>query len=393
MRYKVIKEHRSYCTKALDDEFFAFYTRDLTGQTAQKPEDKRSIGVVNALAGEMMGKVYVATMFPPEAKIEMLEMVNETLEVMKKSIGVSTWLTPDTKEKALQKLSKFKVKIGYPDKWKDYSAFDVVGGDSLYTIAKKAHAWHQKTEFEAKLNSVLDRTEWRMTPQTVNAYFMPTQNEICFPAAIIQPPFFNRHETSIDFDFGAERSLAPKADFRAAANFGAIGAVIAHEITHGYDDQGRQFDGDGNLQEWWTHADDTLFREQSKLMTKQAERYIFCDNGKEHRQNPGLTLGENLADLGGLSLSLKALKIRLDSQNATPEEVKASLRIAFKAWANVWKTNMKSERRVALLATDPHAPCDFRGNIVKNMAEFHDVFEVVKGDGMWLPENERLRMW
>lgn len=326
---------------------------------------------------------------------------------MKKSIGVSTWLTSETKEKALQKLSKFKVKIGYPDKWKDYSAFDVVGGDSLYTIAKKAHAWHQKTEFEAKLNSVLDRTEWRMTPQTVNAYFMPTQNEICFPAAIIQPPFFNRHETSIDFDFGAERSLAPKADFRAAANFGAIGAVIAHEITHGYDDQGRQFDGDGNLQEWWTSEDDKLFREQSKLMTKQAERYIFCDNGKEHRQNPGLTLGENLADLGGLSLSLKALKIRLDSQNATPEEVKASLRIAFKvssviqtivgclnhcvsdldcphvthdcsfysfqAWANVWKTNMKSERRVALLATDPHAPCDFRGNIVKNMAEFHDV--------------------
>ena len=231
------------CKKELNDEFFDFYSRKLSGQEEQKPAEKRSIGIVNQYAGEMMGKVFVATEFPPECKAEVSRMITDTIEVMKESIHNADWLTPATRDKALLKLAKFRVKIGYPDVWKDYSDFDVKTGDSLYIISKKAVAWKLRTEFFEKLNSVLDRNEWHMTPQTVNAYFSPTQNEIVFPAAILQPPFYHRSADTVDFDVGSETAFAtadaPMAehlagfDVAAAANFGGIGAVIAHEITHG----------------------------------------------------------------------------------------------------------------------------------------------------------------
>ena len=245
-----------------------------------------------------------------------------------------------------------------------------------------------------KLNSVLDREEWRMTPQTVNAYFMPTQNEIVFPAAILQPPFFHKDSSTIDFDTKDERLLDQNMDLSVPANFGGIGAVIAHEITHGYDDKGRKFDGDGNLNDWWTKEDAELFTGKTEIMAKSAEKYQFIDtqdNNKVYKMNPKLCMGENLADLGGLSLSLQALLKSLNGQSA--DVIKASLRILFKSWANVWKLNIKKDSRINRLTTDPHAPCEFRANLVQHMDEFYDAFDVVEGDAMFLEKDCRVRMW
>ena len=228
--------------------FLIFIVANYPDKNEQKPEDKRSIQTVNGYAGEMMGKVYVAQFFPEKYKKDIKEMIQEMIGVMENSIDHNDWLTPPTKKKALVKLSKFNVKIGYPDVWKDYSDFDVKPGDTLYDISKKATKWTLRVDFYDKLNSVLDRNEWHMTPQTVNAYFSPTQNEIVFPAAILQPPFYCKTGEDIDFDIDDEINIAnTNYDFTPAVNFGGICAVIAHEITHGYDDKGRKFDGNGNL--------------------------------------------------------------------------------------------------------------------------------------------------
>ena len=399
MQYKIVAKFFSFCSKALDDEFFDFFQRKLGGQAEQKPEEKRSINIVNAYAGEMMGKVFVGKYFPPESKANVRALIDETLAIMKSSLESNDWLTKATKEKALAKLARFRTKIGFPDEWKDYSDFDATMGDSLYDIAKKAKRWALRVEFYEKLNSVLDREEWRMTPQTVNAYFMPTQNEIVFPAAILQPPFYHKDSSTIDFDTTEENALVEGADvdMTTAANFGGIVAVIAHEITHGYDDKGRKFDGDGNLNDWWTEEDGALFKLKTDIMAKSAERYKFVDveseEKKEYEMNPQLTMGENLADLGGLSLSLQALLKRLKEQGASDKVRKASLRILFKSWANVWKQNIKKDRRIQLLTLDPHAPTDFRGNLVQHMSEFYESFDIKDGDAMWIPESERVRMW
>jgi len=399
LQYKIIRRLQSVCTKELDDEFFDFYSRKLSGTETQKPPEKRSIARVNQYAGEMMGKVFVATMFPPESKAEVGGMIQETIDVMKGSITNSDWLTKETQEKALVKLEKFRVKIGYPDVWKDYSDFDVKAGDSLYVISKKAVAWQLRVEFFEKLNSVLDRNEWHMTPQTVNAYFSPTQNEIVFPAAILQPPFYHQSAATVDFEHADEDVIAAgdaTFDLAAAANFGGIIAVIAHEITHGYDDQGRKFDGEGNLNDWWTEADGELFKKKTSIMTSQAKGYSYVDaedGGKTYDMNPELTMGENLADLGGLSLALGVLKKRLASGKASDGAIKASMRALFKSWATIWKLNIKKDSRIQRLTTDPHAPCEFRGNLVNNMDEFYDVFGVKEGDAMYIPPEQRLRMW
>ena len=412
LQYKALRRCSSFCTKELDDEFFDFYSRTMTGQADQKPPDKRSIGAVNAFAGEMMGKVFVARLFPPECKADVRGMIDETLTVMRGSIESADWLTPATRQKAVAKLAKFNVKIGYPDKWKDYSDFDPQAGDSLHAVAMKATAWKLRTELYDKINSVLDRTEWRMTPQTVNAYFMPTQNEIVFPAAILQPPFYHKSDATVDFDVDAERAMVTGGSgaaagagagfsLMAAANFGGIGAVIAHEITHGYDDKGRKFDGDGNLNDWWSEEDATLFKAKCDIMERQAGTYTFVDEedgGKTYKQNPQLTMGENLADLGGLSLSLKALAQRLNAGGgagaaAQADVARASMRVAFKSWAAIWKLNIKKDNRINRLTTDPHAPCDFRGNLVNHMDEFYACFGVSPGDGMYVKPEDRLRMW
>lgn len=395
MQYKIIKSFHGFCTKELDDEFFDFYSRKLGGQEKEKPEDKRSIGIVNSYAGEMMGKLFVEKYFTQTSKTKMEKLVGNVLDIMDESLKTNDWLTDETKKTAVDKLTTFTSKIGYPDQWKDYSDFDITLGDSLYDISKKARKWSLRVNFFEKINSVLDREEWRMTPQTVNAYFMPTQNEIVFPAAILQPPFFHHDANSVDFDISDELAMVEDLDVVTPCNYGGIGAVIAHEITHGYDDKGRKFDGDGNLNDWWSDADGELFQKKTDIMVNSVEKYVYKDeeNDKEHKMNPQLTMGENLADIGGLSLSMKALIKHLSENNANQIRIRASLRVFFKSWANVWKQNIKKDRRVMLLAVDPHAPTDFRGNLVQHIDEFYDVFDITESDPMYLEPKDRMKMW
>jgi predicted metalloendopeptidase len=404
LQYKVIQAFGVYTTKELDDEAFDFFSRKLTGQKDQQPNDKQSIEFVNGYAGEMMGKVYVSKYFPESCKQDVRSSIEEVLRVMRESIKRNDWLTEPTKEKALVKLDKVSVKIGYPDVWKDYSDFDVKEGDSLYDISKKATKWALKVEFFDKINNVLDRTKWLMTPQTVGAYFMPTQNEIVFPAAILQPPFYCRSPDEIDFDYSDERmmieELKPECketgyDFTLAANLGGIGAVIAHEITHGYDDEGRKFDGDGNLNDWWTEDDAKLFTSKAAVMGEQAKEHKFDDpeDSKEYRMNPELTMGENLADLGGMSLALQTLTSRLRVSGASDEEIRVNQRVLFKSFANILKENANKDFLINQLTTDHHAPHHFRVNLVKNMDEFYTAFDIKETDKMYLPPAKRVRMW
>lgn len=405
LQYKLICSFKGFCTQEIDEEFFDFFSRKLNGQTKQKPEDKRSIQLVNGYAAEMMGKVFVAHYFPEIYKKDIRESIQEILGIMKISLKRNDWLTETTKEKALQKLDKFNVKVGYPDVWKDYSEFDVKEGDTLYDISKKASKWGLRTEFFGKLNSVLDRNEWLMSPQTVNAYFMPTQNEIVFPAAILQPPFYCKTIQDIDFDLSAEYKSAEALgysevdidrDFVRSANFGGIGAVIAHEITHGYDDSGRKFDGDGNLNDWWTEEDTKLFTEKTNVMAEQTKKYVFVDHedsDKEYKLNAQLTMGENLADLGGLSLALQAMTQRLRTRGCDVMYIKVNQKVLLKSFANIWKQNQKKDSKINQLTTDPHAPEDFRANLVSNMDEYYDVFGVSDLDQMYIPPAKRVRMW
>ena len=395
MQYQIIQSFHGFCTKELDDEFFDFYSRKLGGQQEPKPEIKRSIGIVNSYAGEMMGKLFVKKYFSEDSKENMQKLVDNVLNIMNESLKTNDWLTNETKNKAVDKLKTFTSKIGYPDVWKDYSDFDIQIGDSLYEISKKAKKWSLRVDFFDKINSVLDRDEWRMTPQTVNAYFMPTQNEIVFPAAILQPPFFHSSKDTIDFDITDELSMVENLDVVTPTNYGGIGAVIAHEITHGYDDKGRKFDADGNLNDWWCEEDGELFKKKTEIMVNSVSRYIYKDeeDGKEHKMNAELTMGENLADIGGLSLSMKALLKHLSNNNADDITVKASLRVFFKSWANVWKQNIKKDKRIMLLNVDPHAPTDFRGNLVQHIDHFYNVFDIKETDNMYLKPEDRMKMW
>jgi putative endopeptidase len=403
IQYKIIKNFGGFCTKELDEELFDFYSRKLGGQQKQKSDDKRSIGIVNGYAGEMLGKLYVEKYFPETSKKVMGNMITNVLDVMNKSLTSSNWLTDITKQKAVAKLSRFKSKIGYPDIWKDYGDFNIKVGDSLYDISKKARKWRLRVDFFEKINSVLDREEWHMTPQTVNAYFSPIQNEIVFPAAILQPPFFHRNTETIDFDISEEIEMIGKAygydsdkfDFVTPCNYGGIGAVIAHEITHGYDDKGRKFDGDGNLNDWWTEEDTKLFTDKTEIIVDSVEKYVYkpLDENKEYKMNAQLTMGENLADIGGLSLSMKALLKHLHYKNADSLTIKMSLRVFFKSWANVWKQNIKKDRRIMLLNMDPHAPTDFRGNLVQHIDEFYYAFDIKESDKMFLEQKYRMNMW
>lgn len=393
LQYHVIKSAASFCTKPLDLEFFDFYSRKLNGVQEQKTPEKRSVGIVNSWLGELLGKIYVQRFFSENDKCHVKDMVQDVLRVMQRSLQNNDWLTDSTKQLALQKLAKFVVKIGYPDKWKDYSLLDFQQGDSLFTLQQKINSFDFQTEFLDKINSKKDKTKWEMTPQTVNAYFHPMNNEIVFPAAILQPPFYMSSLASTELALPAGFQDALKArEWLQAINFGAIGAVIAHEITHGYDDQGRKFNHEGNIMDWWQPADAELFAAKSKLMDAQAEKWSFVEPGPSptsHSLNPQLTRGENLADLGGLSLACQGLLHRLGN---SPQR-KELLQLFFCSWANVWKVKQTPAYTVQQLATDPHAPTPFRANLVKNIDAFHETFEVNPGDAMWLAPEDRVKMW
>jgi len=389
MKYNVIKWGGSYCTKALDEEIFDFHSRRIGGQKEQKSHEKRTVGVVNAWAGELLGKVYVDRFFSAEDKTTLQGMIGEVLDVMRKSLKSNDWLTEPTKEKALAKLAKFTTKIGFPDKWKDHSRLGFVEGDSLLELRRKVAAFELQSEFYEKLNTPKDKTKWEMHPHQVNAYFHPLNNEIVFPAAILQPPFY--HKSLHQVQFCLEEESGP--EHLAAVNFGAIGAVIAHEITHGYDDQGRKFDDCGNVRDWWQEADAALFTAKTQLMKKQAEQYVYVDsgNGTEHKMNGDLTMGENLADLGGMSLAVQALEERLKGVDA--ESAKLFLQLFFRSWANVWKSKNTNADNVKKLSTDPHAPPSFRCNLVKNVDSYYTAFDVAEGSANYLPKELRVQMW
>ena len=394
MCYKIISSCRSFCSKELDDEFFHFYQHNLGGQKRQKSQEKRSVEIVNAFAGELLGRLFVEQYFSEDSKSKVKDMILDIINVMNISLQDNNWLTDSTKEKAIKKLSGFKSKIGYPDIWKSYDDFNPVVGDSLYQIKLKAKRWSYQRNFLDKINTVLDRNEWRMNPQTVNAYFMPTQNEIVFPAAILQAPFFHVNVNTIDFDIDEEKTKLDHNFVLMSVNYRGIGAVIAHEITHGYHDKGRKFDNEGNLNDWWCKEDEKLFNSKTQKIVDSVLNYRYVDSdGKEHLMDEKLTMGENLADIGGLSLSLKGLLGQLKDNNVTEETKMLCLRVFFKSWANIWKQNINAEKRLMLLKTDPHGPTDFRGNLVQHMDEFYSSFNITTGDPMYLEPDKRMKMW
>mmetsp|Transcript_18885 Transcript_18885/g.24664 ORF Transcript_18885/g.24664 Transcript_18885/m.24664 type:complete len:738 (-) Transcript_18885:176-2389(-) len=390
LQYRIIRFSSSFCTKDLNEEFFDFYSRKLHGQEEQKSHEKRSMSLVNAWLGELMGKVYVSKYFSEQDKTNVEGMIEDILGIMADSLRTNDWLTEETKTKAAKKLERFVVKIGYPSKWKEYDSLTFADGDDLFKMHAKVNAFEYEKEFAEKVNTPKDKTEWHMTPQTVNAYFHPLNNEIVFPAAILQPPFYANSLDHVDFDFGTSERTD---DMLLAINFGGIGAVIAHEITHGYDDQGRKFDADGKLNNWWGDEDLELFKSKTNTMLKQAESYVYKDsqNSKEHRMNGELTMGENLADLGGLSLACKGMLARLRGRNTADRQL--LLQLFFKSWANVWKIKQTNEYSIQQLATDPHAPAPFRGNLVKNNEYFYEAFPVKEGDAMFLKPEDRVSMW
>ena len=354
----------------LPDEFvelnFDFYGRTLNGTPELRARWKRGVSLVEGALGEAVGKEYVARHFPPESKAQMDELVANLLAAYRVSISELDWMTEETKQRAYAKLEKFTPKIGYPNKWRDYSKLAIRADDLLGNVMATS-VYETDRELD-KIGSPVDKEEWHMLPQTVNAYYNPGTNEICFPAGILQRPFF-----------------APDAE--PAENYGGIGAVIGHEIGHGFDDQGAQFDGDGNMVDWWTADDKAAFEVKTKALIAQYDVFEPRDLPGEH-VNGALTVGENIGDLGGLTIAHTAYLI--SQGGSAPVEDRERL---FLNWAFVWRTMRRKEQMQQLITVDPHSPAEFRANIVRNLEEFHDVFGTQPGDGLWLDPSERVRIW
>jgi putative endopeptidase len=353
-------------------EDFEFSSKTLLGTPEILPRWKRGVALVEASLGQAVGKLYVEKFFPPEAKEKMKVLVANLIEAYRVDIQALDWMSAETKKKALEKLSKFTPKIGYPDKWRDYSKLEIKR-DDLVGSQRRVAEFVLNYQLN-KLGKPVDRSEWIMTPQTVNAYYNPGMNEIVFPAAILQPPFFDL-----------------KAD--DAVNYGGIGAVIGHEIGHGFDDQGAKYDGDGNLKDWWTAEDKKEFQKRTKALIEQY-------NAFEPRQLPGqhvngaLTIGENIGDLGGLTIAYKAYMISLKGKDSPTIDGFTGPQRLFIGWAQVWRAKYRDAALSRRLATDPHSPPEFRCNgVVRNLTEFYDAFGVIEGDKLWMPAKDRVRIW
>lgn len=373
LRWRVIHARAFLLTDDLVAEDFAFYGRLLSGTEQIRDRWKRAVSVVESLMGDAVGKLYVARHFPPHAKERMDELVANIREAYRVSINSLDWMTPQTREKALAKLDKFTPKIGYPKKWRDYSAL-VITRDDLYGNYQRGYAVEYDREM-AKLGGPVDRDEWFMTPQTVNAYYNPGMNEIVFPAAILQPPFFD-------------------ADADDAANYGGIGAVIGHEIGHGFDDQGAKYDGDGNLVDWWTDQDRTEFGARTKKLIEQYDEYVPRQLGNGHHVNGAFTVGENIGDLGGLSIALLAYRLSLKGKEAPVIDGLTGEQRVFFGWAQVWRTKSRDAEAIRRLAIDPHSPPEFRCNgVIRNMDAFYEAFDVTEDDELYLAPEHRVRIW
>lgn len=380
LTWQVIRSRAPYLTQEIHDAWFDFFSRKISGATEERARWKRGVSVVTNAMGEALGKLYVQRHFPPEYKAKMEQLVDDLLEAYRRSITELDWMGEETKQRALKKLATFNPKIGYPEKWKDYSSLNI--SDDLVANLRAAQNFAADEDI-AKLGKPMDRDEWYMFPQTVNAYYNPVWNEIVFPAAILQPPFFD-----------------PNAD--DAWNYGGIGAVIGHEIGHGFDDQGSKFDELGRLNNWWTNADRAAFEERTKSLIDQYDAYTPAQLGEdsEHHVNGALTIGENIGDLGGVTIALKAYDIALKRQGRAGLAdapviggVSGAQRL-FYSYARIWRSKARDEYAITLLAIDPHSPAEFRCNgVVRNVDAFAEAFDVSEGDKLYLAPDKRVRIW
>ena len=371
LKWNIVRNCSSYLSSDFEKEHFDFYGKVLSGKTKMQPRWKRVLAAVNGGLGEAVGQLYVAKYFPAESKAIMVELVNNLRTSLKERIQNLTWMSKETKANALAKLEAMNVKIGYPDKWRDYSKL-TVSRESYVKNALNSDKFDFAFEM-GKVGKAVDRTEWGMTPQTVNAYYSPNMNEIVFPAAILQPPFFSK-------------------DADAAVNYGAIGTVIGHEMTHGFDDQGRQFDKKGNLTDWWTDADADNFTKQTAILVDQYNKFKILDtlhvNGK-------LTLGENIADFGGITISLNALKSVLKKTgDSTKIDGFTPMQRFFMSFAQVWRTSIRDKEQMRLLKEDVHSPGVARTNaVVRNVPEFYTAFNIKSNDPLFIAPENRAKIW
>jgi putative endopeptidase len=368
---RVIRAAAPYLSSDFVDENFEFYGRTLSGTPELRARWKRGVAFVEGSVGEAVGEQYVARHFPPRAKEMMVELVANLLEAYRRNIESLDWMGEETKQRAYRKLETFRPKIGYPDEFRDYSALEVSPDDLLANV--RAVAAFETDRELGKLGGPVDRDEWFMLPQHVNAYYNPGMNEICFPAGILQPPFFD-------------------ADADPAENYGGIGAVIGHEIGHGFDDQGSQYDELGNMDNWWTAEDRAAFQQRADMLIAQYDAYEPAELPGEH-VNGALTVGENIGDLGGITIALKAYLISREGQDDREVDGLTGTQRVFLNFAHVWRGKRRKEQMLQLLTVDPHSPAEFRANIVRNLDEFHAAFGTAPGDGLWLDPQDRVRIW
>lgn len=370
LRFQVLDSAAPYLTSDFVDAHFALYRKQLGGVPEQEPRWKRGVDLTGGVLGEIVGQLYVAKHFKPEAKQRMDELVGNLMKAYEISIKDLTWMGDDTKKRALEKLHKITPKIGYPNKWKDYSKLEVKADDLIGNLQRASAVEHER-EIK-KLGQPIDREEWAMTPQTVNAYYMPPKNEIVFPAAILQPPFF---------DFEADD----------AVNYGGIGAVIGHEISHGFDDQGSNYDGDGNLTDWFSKDDKESF---NALKDRIFNQYAAYEPLPGKTLDGKLTMGENIADLSGMAIAYKAYLISLDGKEAPVIDGYTGPQRFFLGWGQIWRRLYREEELVRRIATDPHSPSEYRANgPVTNFQPFYEAFGVKPGDKLYKKPESRIQIW
>ncbi|QYF95977.1 M13 family peptidase [Massilia sp. PAMC28688] len=368
--WQLVRSYAPYLSKDFVDANFDFYGTTLTGVTENQPLWKRGVGVVEGAMGEAVGKQYVQKHFPAERKARMEVLVKNLLEAYRQSIDTLDWMGPETKKQAQAKLATFRPKIGYPSKWRDYSALKVAPDDLVGNMMRASQFGVQRGI--NKLGKPIDREEWGMTPQTVNAYYSPTMNEIVFPASILQPPFF---------DMNADD----------AVNYGAIGGVIGHEISHGFDDSGSQYDGDGNLRDWWTAEDRAKFKSKADMLVKQYNSYSPLPG---YNVNGALTLGENIGDNSGVAIAHKAYRLSLNGKPAPVIDGLTGDQRFFMGFGQVWRLKMREDQQIVQVKTDPHSPGKFRANgTMKNQPAFYEAFGVKPGDKMYLDPKDRVIIW
>jgi putative endopeptidase len=370
LKWGLINRNANRLNSELDNQSFEFYGKALYGVEKQQEDWKRAVSAVNGAMGEMVGKVYVKKHFTPEAKERMVTLVKNLIKAYAESIKKLDWMSADTKKQALSKVDKFLIKIGYPDTWRDYTELKIVKND-LYGNSVRANEFEYQRNLN-KLGKPVDRTEWGMTPQTVNAYYNPSLNEIVFPAAILQPPFFNLEADD-------------------AVNYGGIGAVIGHEIGHGFDDQGSAFDGDGVMKNWWTEVDFKAFKAKTAALETQYNSFkAFPDLNV----NGAFTLGENIGDLGGLSIAIKAYKMSLNGKEAPVMDGFTGIQRVFLGWGQVWLDKSREEALRSQIAGDSHSPAKFRINgVVRNIPEFYEAFKIKPTDSLYLAPEKRVKIW